>query len=257
MPQTERQDEARASRSVAKGTGIQLDFADLSGGVDYRSVDSDMVLEVTRFTNPLIRRGMVESARQDHAVPLGTGYDWWVTFQDFPRFNGIVSRLYPALLTLEHHDLNRCHPGGIAWWARHVPTLSDAVDLMVQEGILYTEASAPQERPSRLFISSSASWKYSGVDAALALLEEAVAADIKHVTKIQKEGVSERHLWLWTDRATSKDFRRALSPGETQLPSRPPVLPEGLTHLWCADDEYARGWMWDPRGAWRWITVAA
>src|SRR5579884_1136227 len=76
MPQKPRPDESRAADVVSRALGIDLEFSDTAGGVDYRSPDGVVALEVTRLTRSGLRRDMAVAGQSDHVVDLGTGYDW-------------------------------------------------------------------------------------------------------------------------------------------------------------------------------------
>lgn len=243
MPQTEGPDEQIACAVVTRETGHPLEFADYTGGVDYTTPDGTVVLEVTRFTNHLLRRDMAVATRFDSVVPLGTGHDWWVVFEGHPRYQDLAARLYQALNTLETHGLHRWEPTAMLWWARDVPTLRDAVTALVAEKVSQAQAEVAREQPSRLFSSSSGGWVYSGPDAALELLDRYVRADGKHLKKLGASGATERHLWEWTDTATNGSFRRIYK--DDRLPTRPPVLPAEVTHLWVADEVHRIGICWD------------
>ena len=253
MPQQERPEERRARDVVAHLTGHDLQFTDLRGGIDYAVRDMSVALEVTRFTERRVRRDMSEAARNDHMLDLGTSYDWRVTFDGFPKYNNLVVRLYAPLLRLENHELER-YSRSQDWWMRHVPTLKEATSCLLAQGVLHARATVPDKWPSRLFISPSQGWVYGGPDAALELLESAIGRDTNHIQKLGVTEAIERHLWYWTDMATPDDFRRALAI-DGGLPSRAPKLPAEVTHLWCVDISYSRGWRWAPSSGWAWMTA--
>lgn len=141
----------------------------------------------------------------------------------------------------------------MAWWAEDVPTLRDALRDLATERVAQAHAFVPKERSAQLLVMSSSGWSYSGPDAALTVLEDFVAADTKHSSKLGKTGASDRLIWAWTDMATPGFLRQAFSHRETRLPSRAPNLPEAITELWCIDDVYERGWRWS--GAWSWVIL--
>jgi len=70
MPQMERPDERRARDAVARGTGLDFIFTDLNGSVDYKTSSDSAALEVTRFTDPLVRRDL------DGASNVTTSSPW-------------------------------------------------------------------------------------------------------------------------------------------------------------------------------------
>lgn len=192
---------------------------------------------------------MAVATQFDSVVPLGTGHDWWVVFDGHPKYQDLAARLYLPLHTLETHGLLRWEPTAMVWWARDVSTLRDAVTALVAEHISQAQAEVPREQPSRLFSSSSGGWVYRGPDTALGLLDGYVQADGKHLKKLGASGAIERHLWEWTDTATTGDFRRMYE--DDRLPTRPPVLPTEVTHLWVADEAHRMGIPWDGRACQR------
>lgn len=256
MPQKERPDEALARSIVVGETGLTLCFADLAGGVDYRSPDGHAILEVTRFTSPRLRQDYAKAGNSDHVRPLGTGYDWLVTFDGYPRYDNIEQRLFRPLQALEAHGLREWHRDEMTWWMSNVPTLTDTTAALTAENVRVARSSVRSADVSKLMIMSSSGWTYGGPDTALPLLEDFIRLDAKHAAKLAVEvDADERHLWVWTDAATEMAFRRALSNDEDRLPSSAPSMPAGVTHLWCVDDFYLRGWTWSAGYGWRVVTV--
>jgi hypothetical protein len=256
MPQQERPDELRARDVVEAWLGVEFTFTDLGGGVDYTAADGQTVLEVTRYTNPLVRRDMAVARGQDHVLQLGTGYDWWVTFDGYPRYDGLASRLYEPLLQLEIHGLEQYDHSRMGWWLEGAPGLRGPARVLRNERVLHAQARVGAERPTRLFVMSSGGWAYGGPDAALGLLEQFVASDLVHLRKLGDTRAPSRHLWLWTDFGTAGDFRRAFDPEEGRLPTRAPVLPDAVTDLWCVDEVHGRGWLWSASTSWAWVSAA-
>jgi hypothetical protein len=64
---------------------------------------------------------MAAAKQFDSVVPLGTGHDWWVVFEGHPKYRDPTTRPYQPLYTLETHDLIRCDPTAMVWWARSLP----------------------------------------------------------------------------------------------------------------------------------------
>ena len=244
----------RARHVVERETRRTFIFSDLSGDVDFRSTDGEAALEVTRFTNPILRRDQAVATNRDHVLELGTAYDWHVTFEGHPKYNELPTRLYPALHALETHRLASWDPSSMYWWAQGVPTLRAAIEQMSTEGVLHARSVASTARPSRLFVYPSGSYSYGGPDAALRVLEDEIALEADHVAKLASAGTSETHLWIWTDFATIGDFRRALDDEETALPSRRAHLEPEVTHLWIMDEPARRGWQWSRESGWLWVS---
>ena len=146
---------------------------------------------------------MAKAAESDHVFDLGTGYSWWVTFDGYPRYDGIAARLYPLVHALEIHGL-REWDASMNWWMEQNPTLGEPVRGLRREGAVHAQTIQEKELPTKLFISSSGSWSYSGPDSALEILERFIAADTVHQAKMAGSDAPERHLWLWTDYATSE-----------------------------------------------------
>lgn len=243
MPQQESEDEARARRFAGTALGLTFEFTDLTGDVDFTSADGSLALEVTRYTNPKLKMDMKVAATADYVLPLGTGYDWWVTFAGYPRFKGLVQRLYGALQSLESHELE-CYSDTMRWWLDEVSTLDGALQTLSKEGVLEARRALRQLDVAQLVIMTSGGWNYGGPDRALDLLEARVALDRTHTEKLARQTSPLRGLWVWVDEHTEPGLTRALSPEESRLPGRAPDLPAGIERLWVVDEGSGRGWHW-------------
>ena len=255
MPKTERPDERRARDAVARETGLDFIFTDLNGSVDYTTTDSRAALEVTRFTDPLVRRDLDVASKHDHVLPLGTSFDWWVTFDGHPKHEGLAIRLRDPLVALETHGLCEYDHAAMNWWMDTTPTLRSSARELRRERAGHAQALHRGANPTQLFVSSSGGWTYGGPDAALEMLESKVFSDDGHLQKLKATGAPSRHLWIWTDFATEGGLRRAFEVGEQRLPTRAPNFPEALTDLWCVDEFSCRGWHWSRSTEWIWVNV--
>jgi hypothetical protein len=251
----ERPDERRARDAVARGTGLDFIFTDLNGSVDYTTSSDSAALEVTRFTDPLVRRDLDVASKCDHVIPLGTSFDWWVTFDGHPKYDGLASRLYAPLVALETHGLRDYDHAAMNWWMDATPTLRNSARQFRREGVGHAQALHRGANPTELFVSSSGGWTYGGPDAALEMLESKVSSDDGHLRKLKATGAPSRHLWIWTDSATQGGLRSAFEVGEQRLPTRAPTFPEALTDLWCVDEFFCRGWRWSRSTGWTWVSV--
>lgn len=255
MPQTERPDERRARDAVARETGLDLVFTDLNGSVDYLARDIGAALEVTRFTNPLIRRDLDVVSKRDHELPLGTSFDWWVTFDGHPKYDGLNIRLHKPLTALESHGLRQYDHAAMNWWMETTPTLGESAHQLRRERVAHAQALHRGSNPTQLLVSSSGGWIYGGPDAALGILEDRVSSDAGHLQKLEATEAPSRHLWVWTDFATEESLRHAFEPAQERLPNRAPKFPQAVTDFWCVDEFYGRGWRWSPSTGWTWVNI--
>ena len=253
MPQDESPDELRAATYAATLLGLPLEFTDLNGNVDYTSADGSTSLEVTRYTNKQVKVDLAASEKADYVIPLGGGHDWIVTFAGYPRFKGLVQRLYPALQGLETHGLVQ-YTDQMDWWLERVPTLEDEIAVLNAERVIDAQAMVRRGEVAHLMIMTSGGWTYGGPDSALELLEARLALDRNHSEKLRRQATSHKHLWAWVDEETDRGLARALAPDEQRLPARPPELPDGVDQLWVVEEASGRGWFWNGT-EWRFVDV--
>jgi hypothetical protein len=256
VPQAERPDEAAAADFVGRETQVDFAFSGGLGGIDYEA-ECDLgrvVLEVTRFTQPQLLRDWDAAAREEEARPLRTGMSWLVTFQGYPHYSQLETRIDPALRDLETHGLYRFYRPDMEWWLHHVPTLAEALAILTEEHVVDARAldPSPEDAGSKLYVSPSGSWSFGGADSALAVLEAYLTQEERHLLKLLAEPASRTHLLVWCDDATPKELARALEDDRWvgQLPTRGPDLPQGVTDLWILHETTGHGWHWSVADGW-------
>ena len=82
------------------------------------------------------------------------------------------------------------------------------------------------------------------------LLASARLADVRR--KLSATGAKERHLFLGFSMSSEECFHGWMHHERTELPDRPPLLPDEVTHLWlwCADLPARRVLGWFPDRGW-------
>lgn len=60
---------------------------------------------MTPYTDGRLRADMAVAGDAERVTPLGTGMDWMVTYDGYPRYDGLPARMYAPLHTLETHGL--------------------------------------------------------------------------------------------------------------------------------------------------------
>lgn len=259
MSQPERPDEAAAAEVVCRETGATLHYSGQAGGIDYtgKCGTQSIILEVTRFTDRTLLRDWDAAVKFDDAPEIPTRSSWWLTFEGHPYYAELEKRLGPALQELEFHGLSYYYRPDMAWWMSQVPSLRESIAALNQEQVtaarvLETKVPPP---PSYLFVSSSGAWSYGGANEALAVLETYLTDEEKHLTKTSVEPADVRHLFVWSDTATTNEYSRALSEDRYWpiLPTRAPNIPHAIDHLWLVYEPTGLGWHWTALTGWQTI----
>jgi hypothetical protein len=80
------------------------------------------------------------------------------------------------------------------------------------------------------------------------------ACDVPEKLAEHPDDVAERHAFIWAIPTSDRGVLAQLEPGDDHpLPVTPPVLPQGVTHVWAASSTWSQGVLaWFPdRGWWR------
>ena len=253
---TERANEKDAKRIVQAALGVEFEHADKAGGVDYRSADGQLALEVTRVTDE-IRKSTADAERKsrDATRPnVELQSCWLVIVSDTqPRMKTIRQVLPPLLAQLEaagetHFDHAALHP------PTQEPLAGIVRELLcvgVERASGCPHDGGPQHRHG-VILSPGSGGSASGSDEAAQLLIAALAARTDNLTKLARSGARERHLFVWIDDDTRFDIARPLSRATPTgsddsfgPPSNPPMLDPAITHLWVVHEASRLGWLWD------------
>ncbi|MGX5695719.1 hypothetical protein ACWKWP_05920 [Agromyces soli] len=264
----ERPDERRAKRIIMRELGISLDHADKNGGVDYRSPDATIAVEVTRVTDEEVRKGLRAWSESDKSPisgpPLKT---CWLVFtsQTTPGLKTYRQRVHPLIAQLEAAGLEEFFDQQAGLHVLQGGELAELFKKLLITKVEHASAvphtgEAGPDHVHRVFITVGGGGSASGSDEAVALLSESLAAKTDNAVKLSASGADQRHLFVWIDGATPFDIERALSheapswddDGDSGfgLPTRSPTLDPAITHLWVMHERSGRGWRWDG-ASWR------
>jgi hypothetical protein len=264
MPQIERAEENRARLIVERLLGISLEFADLTGGVDFtfRRNEKHGVLEVSRITQQKRREGFrAWEASEKSVFAMSLRRSWLVMADGNPRIKGIWESLEFALGQLEMHHLER-YGESMDWWLRHVPTLERPLKILQSKRIraayaIPNDVRADSETGPRIHLSLSGVWMSGGPEDAVSELNSVLSLPLyrSKCAKLKASGVIEQHLWLWVDSFTEERLRDPVCDrdGHLALPTTSPELPAHISHLWLVDDHEQHGWLWTRGGGWSWV----
>ncbi|WP_284986817.1 hypothetical protein [Arthrobacter sp. fls2-241-R2A-172] len=253
-------EEIAAKKIVERVLGIQLEHADKTGGVDYRSKDRKVALEVTRVTDEEkkdTRRTFEKSATEGSEASLQTC--WVVTLSEVLRpAKNLVQRVQPLVAELEAAGLTSYNEQD-AWDHVHDKgEFSHIYGPLLNAGV--AEAHPLEERPDcpehahSVQISPWGGGPVSGSNSSLVeLINELNKPNREdNIRKLCCSGAKERHLFVWLDDDTDGSISRPLSheaPSGVDeswgTPTAKPSLNSAITHLWVVHERSGLGWRWD------------
>ncbi|MCL9663930.1 hypothetical protein L2091_01635 [Curtobacterium albidum] len=264
----ERLNERRAKEIVQRELGISLDHSDKNGGVDYRSQDGSIAVEVTRVTDEDVRRGLRALSESDKSPVTGTPLRaCWLVFtsQTAPGLKTLKQRVHPLVAQLEQAGLNfffdQRAQRHLLQGREHANLYHELLQMKVERALASPDSAAREpDHQHRVYVAVGGGGSASGSNEAVALLSEALAATTDNVGKLTASGAPQRHLFVWIDGATPFAIERALSHRPPSwdddggngfgLPTESPTLDPAFTHLWVVHEGSGRGWLWDGE-AWR------
>lgn len=258
MANREHDDERHARAFFTMITGQVVLHADVNGGVDYRSPDGSMAVEVTTVTD---RRAKAARRHIDDLVgswvthPL-LGSCWLVSVNDrHPRLKGLPARVLPHLATLDHAGIRSVWRRSAYAFVSQPAHVQAAVQGLVNNGIEF--ASAPPELCRGDDHDHTVRWLVGGggvardSDSALARIEADLNAHPDNFRKLLAAGADEMHLFVWIDAETPFSITRAFTAHtgaaepEFGLPTRPPALDGNVDYLWVVHRGTEAGWQWN------------
>lgn len=257
---TEKPDEYRAKQMFNRITSIEL-ISNEDGQpsqVDYVSKEPnlDTALEVSRYTEG-IQKGLWKGFKSSNTlfyVPYLRRH-WLVSTDGAVRQDKFNDEVPPALYTLERLGLSTFNEMQHCWF-NEVRELQLALQIFEANSVRFAQ-SAPEMYsfsevdPRNIGVSSGINWSYGWPDESLTLLEKYIGDTEDNKSKLASTGKQDRHLWLWVDEFTLKSVLNAFSDKESRLPSRKPVLPEEITHVWIVNELNGYGWYFSPNGGWQ------
>lgn len=256
--QGERADEVKARIFVEKYLGVNLKYVDLNGQVDYKfdRDGQDCALEVSRFTEELQKErwaGFRDGDELFNFYPLRR--QWYLSAHGMPKIKDVKALILPALHILERYHLDSYWPSMQSWWFEHERELKQVAFAFRSVGVESAQSAIgmfeiDDAHPFNVGISFGMNWSYGNPDSALEIVENYIAGTGDNLKKLRESGAKERHLWLWLDRHTLRGVLEAFNGMNTLFPTRNPVLPEEVTHLWLVNEENEYGWFHGPAERW-------
>lgn len=253
-------EEVVAKELVQRILGIQLDHADINGGVDYLSKDRRVALEVTKVTDEEkkdTRRTFEKSAKEGSAASLQAC--WMVTVSETQRpAKNFEQRVQPLIAELESVGVTSFDEQDAANHVDDNGELSYIYKPLLDAGV--ADARPLEERPDRpehAHRVRRSTWGEGLVQdsngALMELINELHDPKRKdNLVKLRDSGAQERHLFVWLDDDTVGSISHPLSHGapsgadeEWGAPDGMPPLHPAITHLWVMHQRSGSGWRWD------------
>jgi len=261
---SESDSEKSAREIVENHLGIKLEFSDFSGQVDYAGIAEEklrIALEVTSFTDPdKWQLSKMDGGGKYLIERHDLSRNWLVNVQGVPNFLKLHRELLPRLVDLEIHDLPELHTSTQGWWLEKVPTLKKLFKAIRSNNVRHISSRIgnfkdQQVKDARLVaITSSENWIFGGVNSSLELVEDFLVSDLNDRRKLQETGFSNRHMFVWIDRFSKQEVRQMFDQDIVKLPTRTPVLPKEITHLWLADEVTRKVMYFDSTLKWELIS---
>jgi hypothetical protein len=267
MGNPEHDDEIDAKNVVHNQTSHRFEHADHFGGVDYRSLDGAVAMEVTTVTD-----GAQKAATKPRAALLNTETPspettgcWWVTIDDeHPRLKGLEGRVIGTLPALEAEGVTEYWSWSGYTLLRAHPALQDTVGTLAREHVEHAVQTPEMcqrdgnDHVHKVFWSTSGAFTASGSDSALTAIESALNGKPDNFQKLADADATTTVLFVWVDRDTDGSITRPLhdAVGERWdhfgVPSRGPALDGDVDELWIVHRQTRRGWRW---AAGRWSAL--
>jgi hypothetical protein len=257
--------EAAAKRIFELVTLIELQTNEngRSGRVDYVSVDSNIscAMEVTTYTNQERTALINGSGDYSEIIPRrDLMSDWVIQTRDYPHVKKIKQLVIPQLHTLSVHGINEYYKSNHEWWMRNVPTLKKALSSFNSASVEYVKRQTVVERnedgSANVVLLPVLNWSFGGADSALEIIETDRKIFPENAPKLLNSGSELRHLFVWVDENTDRNVLDAFNSERLGLPTRPPVLPNGITHLWIVNSVTEVGWYFNPIDRWKIVGVS-
>ncbi|MBB2975112.1 hypothetical protein FHX49_000653 [Microbacterium endophyticum] len=261
MVNQERPNELVAKQIVEERLGVELEHADTHGGVDYKSADGKIALEVTAVTqggNKGARDALKKSVKKGvPGVDLAT---CWLVFAPEGQANmkTFIQRVQPALAELERVGESYFRRERAAIHTIEGGPLAEIYRTLLNAGVEMA-SSAPHEVKSdapshvhQVLVSTGSGGSVSGSDESLERLLDALSDKIDNPQKLAATGAVQRHLFVWVNDDTWHNIARPLSRTSPSwadegwgAPSVAPTLDPAITHFWVMHERSRLGWFWD------------
>lgn len=256
----QRPNEVDARQIVERLMGIQLEHADIHGGVDYKSKDGTVALEVTAVTNGEkegVRKALSKSKARGSQESVLQGC--WIVFapDTQPQMKTFVQRVQPAIAKLELAGETRFEDQLAMEHLLEKGALSHIYLPLLQAGVERASTGLDQKHPDpdhihQLFISTGSGGSVGGSDESLDRLLEELDKKSDNPAKLCASGADQRHLFVWLDDDSPYNIARPLSREAPSwadegwgTPTSKPQLGPAITHLWVVHERSRFGWLWD------------
>lgn len=259
MANPEHTEEREARELFTSVTGTALVHADVNGGVDYRSPDGSVAVEVTTVTAEDAKAGRRASTHMftNKLDDIGLRSCWKVDVDGRrARFKGLPLRVAPHLMTLDATGAGGFDRHGSSRLGNTDHGIIDAVAALRAAGVdaarpvpwLCPDASGHRHR---VMWAINETGSASDSDTALQRIEAELRPREDNVEKLSGSQSSETHLFVWIDDDSPFSVSRPLrsAPGTPDahfgLPTRAPEVAEAIQQLWIVHRVSRRGWHWD------------
>jgi hypothetical protein len=253
----ERKDERDAKGVVERALQISLDHFDTHGGVDYRSSDGSVALEVTRVTDGRKRAGRSALAKSESASDEPPLASCWLMF--VPATHGSMKnlerRIREILPELEMAGIRDFDRGAVQLQILERRPKWQLLERIYRTGIESLWASPHPDDPEHvheLILSTTWDGSIGGSNESLQNLLEELDSKTDNVKKMTESRANTRVLFVWIDGDTPYEIQRPLAAepprGLESLfgpPALVPALDPAITHLWVVHEVSRLGWFWD------------
>lgn len=264
--------EAWARSVVATCLGVELEFVDTDGRVDYKFTDPAgraAAMEVTTLTDKKLKGSVVAYGRTRNVAGslASMGSCWSVAVDERDAtFKGLEARLEPHLALLEEVDVERGR-----WWKLHELRVDyrsvdvdaavaapayEKVRLLMRWTPEVCEVDAVRRGPHShgMQVSTTGDFDEVGTNVALEAIETFVGEHRDNLRKLAESGAEVKHLFICLDDETNASVSHSVSrrfaapPVDGRdyfgLPGRPPLLPVEVDELWVVYEREREGWHW-------------
>ncbi len=254
---SEREDERDAKGVVERALQVPLDHFDTHGGVDYRSPDGLVAVEVTRVTDGRKRAGRSALAKSENGEGQPALASCWLVFVDATHesLKNIERRIRPMLADLEAAGLHEFDAGSAQLHILEKRPHWEIVRRLYAIGIESAWVSDHPETPGHtheIYPSLTTDGSIGGSNESLGNLLEELNKKTDNEEKLAESGADMRILFVWIDGDTPYEIQRPLAAAppeglESQfgLPTFAPPLDRAITHLWIVHEGSRLGWLWD------------
>jgi hypothetical protein len=254
----ERANELDAKQIVEMRLDIELEHADKTGGVDYKTTEGQVAVEVTRVTDGRKEEGRKALRKPDQTRAFERDLlNCWLVFASDTQFGlkTFRQRVRPWLTELEGAGQGTFRYQRTRGLIRVQHPLAVVYRHLLLAGVERASVVPHRYDPlhhHRVIVSLGSGGSVMGSDDAVTLLSKTLGEKTDNPKKLAASGAEQRHLFVWLDDDTPFGIARPLSrPSSSSennafgLPVSAPELDPEITHLWVVHERSRRGWFWD------------